>query len=222
VEAYQKRLGSAHKETCTFYQSEGIPENQEEHAIPVYMASMLDSEFVSLIETTNPIDIMKNISYPQGEIPDLRATENGFMQKAIDKMQTLGVDSNTSRLAITGWSAVSRGKTKQIECSVCLAHLRARSSPSEAKRARREVDPIKAHRYYCPFVSGFTEGAEPLWKRIAAAVLSSDDDSSSSPIIDADDHVDSVRQLLSKGISSKKLKDEAGGEESWESNPTNQ
>ena len=188
--AYKKRLGTAHKESCIWHRSKGVPDS-ESSIIPVYMASMLDSDYVSTVEVADPLpELQKRAGSFSENIPDLTKIDDDIMQKATDKVG----EGTSGRLALTGWHFAD-GK---IECKVCLAQLRTRSH--EPKRARQEVDPLKAHRYYCPYVCG----NEPVWKHLANKLLSEERDES-LVIQPGEDVLDKVRRLLTKGISSKSL-----------------
>ena len=147
-------------------------------------------------------------------------------------VQKLKVEQSNSLLvllAILGWTRIDEadipknGSTLSLGCPCCLAWMdlqlvdkssQENTSTSRAeKRSRHEtVDPLKAHRHYCPFLVGFPStatgtGEKPGWQRILERSVPKEDETQPKTLTideDEDQTFYRLRNILRAGISKKR------------------
>ncbi|KAG7355694.1 C3HC zinc finger-like-domain containing protein [Nitzschia inconspicua] len=135
-------------------------------------------------------------------------------------------------LAILGWNPVYKriplsDRTVSLGCPLCLAMMdlevesttsgkgkREKSRPAKRQRTlAKHCNPLDAHRYYCPYQSGFpvslTQPSNPVWKRILERLLQQEKEhfiaetkeSEEFTEEEIDKSIQKVRQILRAGIA---------------------
>jgi hypothetical protein len=141
--------------------------------------------------------------------------------------------STLTLLSVLGWTRIDAADLPKDEaklslgCPCCLAWMDlpltddAGSSTSNkdsensrvAKRSRQDpinIDPLKAHRHYCPFLVGFPSSAtkieKPGWQRILERSVEGESVTQTTLTIDEDEDATfyRLRKILRSGISKKR------------------
>ena len=126
-------------------------------------------------------------------------------------------------LALFCWQPVEKHSkhsdaTAMLQCPVCLAHcgllLQNRDEsddssvddPRPAKRRRdvhpKQMNPMTAHRHYCPVIFGFPtqDSKEPMWQKIASNLLRSEAANKETREIKGEEVIMNVHRLLQSGL----------------------
>lgn len=167
---------------CLFYSKK--ESDDDDDGMPLYLAAVLDDEFIAWMDHPTPQTVLlehaqqlTNLTELE-ELPEEDDADQKLIDQVCDKLIVAdGDDTNDSAptnnktavtLSLLGWTrcgATSTESKTTLDCKLCLSTL------PETTTNRRLA--MRAHKYYCPYRCGMTDGGEPCWKLIANKALKS-------------------------------------------------
>eukprot|EP00545_Synedropsis_sp_CCMP1620_P013767 CAMPEP_0119031260 /NCGR_PEP_ID=MMETSP1176-20130426/41453_1 /TAXON_ID=265551 /ORGANISM="Synedropsis recta cf, Strain CCMP1620" /LENGTH=328 /DNA_ID=CAMNT_0006987651 /DNA_START=539 /DNA_END=1525 /DNA_ORIENTATION=- len=187
---------------------------QKEQTIPLYLAAVLDPDFVAWMSHPTPqamlVERSQQIAVAPTRLQELPQddAENGdqllvgqvcdkFLTTNNDDSSTIGdVDKTVLALALLGWTGSSTNdnttSAASLECKLCLSSLHNQQISTSAASL------LKRHKFYCPYRCGITEGDEPCWKTIANKSLESLNEERENDYQSADATLLRIQRLLAQ------------------------
>lgn len=190
IEENSKNTSASSSTIVPSYMASVIAENyiqMMEHPTPSALVRYQVKEIISLLPKTATKGTIWR--FPKLQVP-LEIQQFAFTDA---KLMLESDDEATVALAILGWAPAKKMKnsvpTAYLGCPLCLATMELDlesdvAGKDKAERGRptkrlrtlaKHCNPVDAHRYYCPYQSGFpssiVQPTNPVWKRILERLL---------------------------------------------------
>lgn len=168
---YQNQLSSTGhaNDMCLFWDDDS---KDQDGAVPLYLASVLDPDFVELLEHATPHTVLLDRANRFAFNPRLGTLKVHPIQKRHDRLlfdrvkQKVRAGYTATLLSLLGWTCKqddgdSRTQRLALECKVCGSDFQG--------------DVVTSHKYYCPWRCGFPGSEEPCWKVLANKIVAMDE-----------------------------------------------
>jgi hypothetical protein len=169
---YQKQLVSTGhaNDMCLFWDDDS---KEQDGAVPLYLASVLDPDFVELLEHAAPHTVLLDRANRFAFFPQLMSTKVNPIKHRQDRLlfdrvkQKVRAGYTATLLSLLGWTCREENggsptKMMTLECKVCGSEFQG--------------DVVSSHRYYCPWRCGFPQRGEPCWKLLANNIVAIDEE----------------------------------------------
>ena len=177
---YQRQLSTTGhaNDMCLFWDDDS--KHNDDGSVPLYLASVLDPDFVELLEHPTPhtvlLDRANSFAFCPQKLPKVNPLQQRQDRLLFDQVkQKVRAGYTATLLSLLGWSYQGEedGHTEiTLKCNVCGSEF--------------EGDVVTSHKYYCPWRCGCQGDGEPCWKvvanKIVALVESADHESANDAL----------------------------------------